>query len=227
MNADSTKEDFFSFRLYPESLLSVAGSNSNFRSWKKRNVERPLSKKQAAMKAASDQQQWSNSWPTKAGEWEIKHTVLLFVGCLHNPYSLSSRSVDEKLPLTLHGKPVLLFEAWHRCSTFTEHDKWNTWQENLQSKCPSPGGLKAGAVGYRAPSYYASLITAAQVQDNKWTGVLNNERPVAPQTEIFCWETKAAGCKAESSASHSFLALFPSQPVRMQNSVSPKCQWGR
>lgn len=39
----------------------------------------------------------------KAEEREIKHAVFLFVACVHNPCSLSSRSLDEKLS-TLCGK---------------------------------------------------------------------------------------------------------------------------
>ena len=62
-------------------------------------------------------------------------------------------------------------------------------------------------VGFSAPSHYPSLIITAEAKNNKSTRAQHNERPVAPQTEIFWWETKAAACKPENSVFHSFLSI--------------------
>lgn len=61
--------------------------------------------------------------------------------------------------------------------------------------------FERGLVGFSAPSHYASLIITAEAKDNKWTKAPHKELPVAPQTEIFWCETKAAACKPELSIS--------------------------
>lgn len=93
------------------------------------------------MKAAIRSTTMKQLTANEAGEWEVKHAVFLFVACLHTPYSLSSRSVDEKLSSTLCRKPVFFFEAQHSGPTCTQvfHFHWAGLVEHLIVKCGSLG----------------------------------------------------------------------------------------
>ena len=93
------------------------------------------------MKAAIRSTTMKQLMANEAGEWEVKHAVFLFVACLHTPYSLSSRSVDEKLSSTLCRKPVFFFEAQHSGPTCTQvfHFHWAGLVEHLIVKCGSLG----------------------------------------------------------------------------------------
>lgn len=72
----------------------------------------------------------NNAVPHGQQSWRMKdytYTVFVFVVCLHNPYSPSSRSADEKLSSAFCRKPVFslklhtVAQRAHRCSTFTVH----------------------------------------------------------------------------------------------------------
>lgn len=139
MNTNLIKGIFFLlFRLYPpsSSVLQCCRRWIQTLVVKEKKKKKPALYKEPTMKAAIRSTTMKQLTANKAGEWEVKQTVFLFVACLHNPYSLSSRSVDEKLSSTLCGKPVFFFEAQHSGPTCTQvfHFHWAGPVKHLRVK---------------------------------------------------------------------------------------------